>query len=165
MATVPTSKRCRTCREDRPIREFAKAPSNKSGVKNQCRTCDADYHERWRTANKAYERERVAAAHRSDPARKMLSGAKRRAASKGLPFSLKYEDIHIPELCPVLGIRLFVGDGEAGPNSPSLDRIDNSRGYTKDNVLVVSYRANTLKSSASLAELRSITSFYERLLE
>jgi hypothetical protein len=34
------------------------------------------------------------------------------------------------------------------------DRKDNARGYVKDNVRVISWRANRLKSDATLEELR-----------
>lgn len=41
----------------------------------------------------------------------------------------------------------------AFPNSPSLDRIDNTKGYTPDNIWVISQRANAMKSAASDEEL------------
>lgn len=86
---------------------------------------------------------------------RMLSGAKRRAKVKGFDFNLTLEDIPtIPKFCPVLGIELKVNI-KAGPvdSSPSLDRIDNSRGYVKGNVRVISNRANTLKRDATVEEL------------
>jgi hypothetical protein len=82
--------------------------------------------------------------------------AKRRAKSKDMEFSISFEDIIIPELCPLLGIPLRSGRGKGiGPtdNAPSLDRINQSRGYVKGNVWVISNRANRLKSDASLEEL------------
>ncbi len=54
----------------------------------------------------------------------------------------------------------MLGEGRQGPSSPTIDRIDNTRGYTKDNVLVVSHRANSIKSDATLDELEAIVSFY-----
>lgn len=98
--------------------------------------------------------------HALNPIPNMLSMAKKRAKLAGLPFELSPTDIVIPELCPVLGVPLAVNGGRY---SPSLDRIDNSKGYVRGNVVVVSIRANTIKNDASLDELRRVVRFYEAL--
>lgn len=61
-------------------------------------------------------------------------------------------------MCPVLNIRMEFGGGwsSARRNSPSLDRIDPSLGYTLSNVRWISNRANILKSDASLEEITAI---------
>lgn len=99
--------------------------------------------------------------HQKDPRTSMLADARKRAKKKGLEYSLCKDDIHVPEICPVLGIPLEVGRGLRGHNSPSLDRIDNSRGYLKDNVKVISFRANALKNDASIEELKLIVKYME----
>ena len=99
--------------------------------------------------------------HKLDPRRSMLADAKKRAENKGLDYDLVMEDIVIPEICPVLGIDLFVLGGKRTPNSPSLDRVDNSKGYTKDNVSVISLRANMLKNDAQIWELEAIVKYME----
>jgi wyosine [tRNA(Phe)-imidazoG37] synthetase (radical SAM superfamily) len=83
----------------------------------------------------------------------MVSKAKQRARQKGLPFDLKYTDFEIPECCPLLGIKLEWNTGEPKKFSPSLDRIVPSKGYVKDNVWVISTRANKIKNDASPEEL------------
>ena len=91
---------------------------------------------------------------------KMYRRAKRRARDKGREFTLEKSDIVIPDLCPILGVPLVVHQGSgAWPDSPSLDRIDNSRGYTKDNVWVISQRANQMKGSASAEELKAFAAW------
>lgn len=57
-------------------------------------------------------------------------------------------DIIIPETCPMLGIKLEFGFDKQGGNfnSPSLDRIIPELGYTKGNVMVISKRANMIKT-------------------
>jgi hypothetical protein len=42
-------------------------------------------------------------------------------------------------------------------SSPSLDKIIPSRGYVKGNVMVVSSKANLMKSDASVTELRDFS--------
>ncbi len=48
--------------------------------------------------------------------------------------------------------------------SPSLDRIDSTKGYTKGNIWVISNRANTLKNDATLSELKLLVERLENAL-
>ena len=97
-----------------------------------------------------------------DPRDIMRQNARARAREAGVPFTIGVEDIIIPTHCPILGIPLFSTTGKrgGGDNSPSLDRIEPARGYVPGNVIVISNRANRLKSDASVKELRDIASFY-----
>ena len=101
---------------------------------------------------------------KKDPRRPMLSDARKRAKKKNLEFDLVIEDLTVPDFCPILGIPLFVAGGKRTDNSPSLDRVNNSKGYTRDNVLVISFRANALKNDATLDELKSIVKYMEEHL-
>lgn len=91
--------------------------------------------------------------------RQLLTAAKCRAKKKGLPFDLTIEDIVIPDVCPVLGIPLTKGLTKTSHDSPSVDRIDNTKGYTKDNIKVISHRANFLKGDTSIEELKKILDY------
>lgn len=96
----------------------------------------------------------------------MFYSARTRAHKMGLPFSIKLEDIVIPEFCPLLGIPIFAGKhGEYHPNSASIDRKNPLLGYTRDNIWVISFRANEIKNNASLAELKTLTANLERLMQ
>jgi len=88
----------------------------------------------------------------------ILSRVKSRAKKNEIPFDLTIEDIVIPTECPILGIPLEFNQGRQGyfANSPSVDRIDPKKGYTKGNVRVISARANLLKNDATSAELTLI---------
>ena len=84
--------------------------------------------------------------------------AKERAKRKGLEFNIEVSDIEIPIICPILGIPIYKIGTEnkpagPGPNSASLDRIDNSKGYIKGNVKIISHKANTMKHNATPLEL------------
>lgn len=85
---------------------------------------------------------------------KIIMKAKERAIKAGLEFNLSADDIVLPERCPYLGIVLThdLGKGQLFSNS-SLDRIDSSKGYTKENVQVISRLANTMKSNSTEEQL------------
>ncbi len=91
----------------------------------------------------------------------VLKAAIYRAKSKNLDFTIDLSDIIIPNLCPVLGIPVRKSStGRLDDNSPSLDRVDNTKGYIKGNVIVISNRANRLKGDATPEELYKIAKFY-----
>jgi len=94
----------------------------------------------------------------------MWLGAQDSARKRNLPFKLKISDINIPARCPLLGIRLFHGTQRRTENSPSLDRFDNSKGYTPENVWVISRRANRIKNDATFAEFEKLYKHWRRAL-
>ena len=108
-------------------------------------------------------RERITshgASRQGDPrykAYKMFHNAMRRAKENNQIFQITFEDVHIPERCPILNIELKAGEGHVQPNSPTLDKIIPEKGYVKGNVWVISHKANLLKSDATIEELESIT--------
>lgn len=128
-----------------------------------------EYYKEWRSKNmekiKTYIEDKYKdyAEHSANyrikhPERVICSMAKRRAKEKGLEFNIDNTDIDIPILCPILGIpivKIYTKGKSTGPtsNSPSLDRIDNTKGYIKGNVRVISHKANTMKHNASPIEL------------
>lgn len=92
---------------------------------------------------------------------KMLQRAKTRAALLNKEFNLEPEDIIIPEYCPILGLKLEVSSTQGGnESSPSLDRIDSSKGYIKGNIQVISRQANIMKNSADSDTLKKFAKYY-----
>lgn len=83
----------------------------------------------------------------------LLDGAKRRAKYKNIELNIDVFDIKIPDFCPLLNIPIYKKGGKITDNSPSLDRIDPKRGYVKNNVWVISYKANSVKNNCLLQEL------------
>lgn len=94
----------------------------------------------------------------------LLTDAKKRAKQSGVPFDIVIDDLlPIPEICPVFAIRLEYGTkGKYSPNSPSIDRVNPTKGYIKGNVWIISKRANTIKSDATPLELRQVADAIER---
>ena len=153
--------KCYSCNELLPVSSFYKYnKKSRSGRKDIfgnsfCSTCKS-------CGIKTYTSK--------SPEAKLLQSAKKRAKDKGFYFGITLEDIEIPEYCPVLGVKLkgTVGQGtQAGgsiPNSPTLDRLDNSEGYTPENIRVISHRANTVKSNSTLEELEAVIEYMRREL-
>lgn len=84
------------------------------------------------------------------PEWRMHQRAKFRAKETGREFTIDISDIIIPSHCPILGIPLEIQTKSGGTiNSPSLDRIDSSKGYIKENIQVVSRLANQMKANAN----------------
>lgn len=90
--------------------------------------------------------------------RSLLSLAATRAKERGIPFSITAADLTPVTHCPLLGILLdFAKKGRgAAANSPSIDRIDPTKGYVPGNVWVISSKANRMKSDATLSELEML---------
>lgn len=76
------------------------------------------------------------------------------AASRGLECSIDAGDITWVDSCPILGIPLTRNACGYADNCASVDRIDNSKGYIKGNVWVISHKANMMKGAATIDELR-----------
>ena len=78
---------------------------------------------------------------------------KHRSKAKQIPFNLTLDDLELPTECPILGISLKFNKNGAFDDSYSIDRIDNTKGYTKGNVQIISLLANLLKSKGTLDQL------------
>lgn len=88
------------------------------------------------------------------------------AKKRNIPFDLTMVDLNnlsFPITCPVLGIKLEWNTGSAKDSSYSIDRIDSDLGYTIDNIVVISNRANTLKRDATLKELQLLSEYYTHI--
>lgn len=88
-----------------------------------------------------------------------LGGAKERAAKAGLPFELDkdYVSAIIPDVCPVFGTPfLFIGGKRLRPDSPTIDRLEPSKGYVRGNIAVISAKANAIKSNATADEIQRV---------
>ena len=83
--------------------------------------------------------------------------AKRRAATMGIEFTITVNNLVIPDVCPLLETPIKIEDFKNYIDSPSLDRKNPHIGYTKENVWVISSRANMLKNNSTIEELELLT--------
>ena len=129
-------------------REWAKRnPEKVAAYRAKWEEAKPDYHDRTRVKRSAHASAYWAANKHKMIPQSLLRAARRRAREKGMECTITLQDIVVPERCPLLDIPLFPGDGMQGPNSPSLDRINNGLGYVPGNVWVISHLANACKGS------------------
>lgn len=103
-------------------------------------------------------------------------GARSRAKKKDIPFNLTKDWIEKKlshGFCPVTGIEFNIKKyakreeyTRVHPHAPSLDQIEPSAGYTKDNVQIVVDQYNKMKSDKSIQETlylaRRIVNHYDK---
>lgn len=92
-------------------------------------------------------------------ARSVVNAARARCLRTGMPFEITLAyvmTLDLPDRCPVFpAVTLDYGPKQhkgGADNAPSLDRIDNRRGYVSGNLRVISKRANRLKGDATPEE-------------
>ena len=100
-----------------------------------------EYNQQWRQRN---------------PIRYLLNQVRYRARKAGYECDLTVDDLEVPEVCPVFGIPLHYTAGGRTKNSYSLDRVDNSKGYVKGNVRVISFWANQMKGDMSIDQVEAL---------
>ncbi len=141
-------KECTKCGEVKALDEFSNKKDGKNGKRANCKLCVAI---NLKTYKSKY------------PKRYLLNAAKGRAKKNGIPFDLTEEDIEIPKICPIFKKPFVYTIGGRHDFTPSLDRVDNTKGYVKENVIVISWKANDLKSNATIKELIMLANFYKDL--
>jgi len=144
-------KRCSSCGTKKRTAEFNRAAGRKDGLDRQCKACRAAY-------RSSLEGRAVA----------LLKDARRRAAAKGVRFSLTRSWV-IERLqkwtCEATGWLFVIQSGRGHhPFAPSIDRINPARGYTSANCRVVISAVNTMKGTLRVniaAALSPIQAFWE----
>lgn len=98
----------------------------------------------------------------------MIRNSKWSAKRRNHEFNLTIDDIQLPEYCPLLGIKLYYNFEKRTHfnsfNHASLDRIDNSKGYIKGNVIVISRLANAMKNEANFEQLLTFSDNIKQLI-
>lgn len=101
---------------------------------------------------------------RRDPEiRQIYNRLKQSAKRRNIEFNLticELNNLTFPITCPILGIPLKFNRNRLQDNSYSIDRINSTKGYCIDNIVVISWKANRLKNNASIKELQQISEFY-----
>jgi hypothetical protein len=176
------TKVCTQCGKEKELSEYYIIVNKKKGtqyIKSECKKCSNARSVRNNKKYRAEDKDRINAMRRKYymkrmqndlvrervnngqisrypryTAKRLFRNAQIRAEKNNLPFTITLDDIVIPEYCPILNIKIKQGVKGNYECSPSLDRIDNTRGYVRGNIAVISSKANTMKNSATLEQLR-----------
>lgn len=119
---------------------------------------------KWNEKNKLRLAELARSYRRAYPADRILKASKQSAKKKGLEHSIMVADLlPLPEFCPVFGFKLDYNLSKFGETSPSIDRINNEKGYVKGNIVIVSWKANALKKNGTIQDFQRLIDFYKGL--
>ena len=97
----------------------------------------------------------------------MIRNVKFSAKRRNIDFNLNFTEFDLPEYCPILNLKLqFIKEGGSGNdmNHATIDRIDNSKGYVKGNVIVISRLANVMKNEANFEQLETFSKNINKLI-
>lgn len=132
---------CKSCGKDKPEITFSQHRGCVSGYDtSRCKDCKKSA---WDWQQVSYEK-------------RMLHRTKARAKRRGIEYDLSLEDIIFPSHCPVFNQPFIYGDPDW---TFSIDRKDNSKGYVKDNIMIISNKANRLKNNASLKDFEMLINY------
>jgi hypothetical protein len=148
-------KKCSICKETKELSEFwirtwkTKNGEKKEGLRADCKSCAGSNHKKNYTAQ----------LQNGDPwklAGELLNRMRDRTKKHGYSEPVDFTKEEVVEIitngkCAITGFPFRLGttgtNKEKNPFNPSPDRIDNSKGYSKDNVQWVVFIYNTMRNS------------------
>lgn len=143
---------CTKCGNTKPEAEFSTSPRAKSGRDTRCRDCRRSYATDYNNRHEVKDRLRVRLARLRAEGPKitlqtsLLRALKRRPTERPANISdLMAMWLAQDGRCAVSGLPMTWYRGKALPTSVSIDRIDNARGYSRDNVRLICYAINTFR--------------------
>jgi hypothetical protein len=159
-------KLCSKCKQLLDVALFSIDKYQKSGYRTACKECSALEFKNYKLKNSSSyfkrlvkSKQKRAATKENNPiqawSHTAYHNAKARAKKLGISFDLTKERLvtNAPTHCPLLGIELIYNAETSVPNCASIDRVDSLKGYTQDNCKIISFKANRIKSNATLEEI------------
>lgn len=173
LALVSSCKECSMCKQLLPFSSFTKNKANKKdGLQYNCRVCDTKRQQKRRVVKKAemqsYSREyRIKNKNNFEfRLQGLLNASRARAKEKNRENTLVMQDLKelfpVDGKCPVFGFDLEWNGNGFRETSPSIDRIDSSKGYTKDNIQIISWKANRIKGYATVEDLETVIAYLKQ---
>lgn len=158
---------CKRCGETKDIEQFSRHGGKHTGHRHVCRKCKRGFASAWRKqdyeANPDKYRDRGILQYRETPRvtlRHALFNAVRRRPNADSVTLAQLMEMFFRQngKCALSGIPMTwaSGQGRPMPTSISLDRIDQKRDYTHDNVRLVCNAINNFRGTMSDDELRAM---------
>ena len=149
---------CNKCKKWKPKSKFnidnSSLHQNRGGLCNECKDCQRERY--YRERQRLFENDDAALRYKLQQA---LKGTRRRSKEKNI-----YNDLTLDYLmylwerqsgkCALTGVQMTYKFYEGRVNTNlSVDRIDSTKGYSKDNVQLVCMAANQMKNDLQMDEL------------
>lgn len=171
-------KTCSKCKKEKELNDFYNHKNSKDGKSNQCKICmtehrnkpnvrkyNKEYMQKLRETNPEKAKETKRKSYRRNIKSRLLYQCKSRAKTRNIEFDLTIDDIVIPKKCPLLNKEFEHGKKGDYQYTYSIDRVDNSKGYVKGNIQIISMKANSMKNNATEDELitfaKNILKYYK----
>jgi hypothetical protein len=140
---------CTTCGTTKPLSEFTANKSKPTGYMTYCKQCNSSRNKRYRQETATVER----------ACKRVYSYLTRRVREKNLDLDfgvdyLMYLFHKQNGLCVYTGDALSLQSGMS--TTLSVDRIDSSKGYIKENVCLVTWQVNNCKQDLSVDNFRML---------
>lgn len=149
-------KRCTICDINKPKSDYGKSKHGRDGLESECRLCHNARQRKYYTEDRENRCAKRRAIGRqftaSRPLYWILRNARSRAKARGLAFDISDGDFVIPDRCECCNEKI----AKHTRHCPSLDRIDNTMGYTLDNTWIICRPCNSRKNDATPAQLMQI---------
>lgn len=184
-------RKCKVCGVEKDIDLFVLDKRCKNGHTNVCKECQNKYIREYKRGNEDYLTKRrehydkiyreqhnrgITKSRQKNPlkfkCRMLKNSMKQRSRRKGFEFDEDYftterlmEFISKSPYCQCCGKKLDLGykeDWHFNDDSPSMDRVDSSKGYIKGNVALLCWGCNRRKQDSTPETLRIIADFIDK---
>jgi hypothetical protein len=175
-----SEKSCSKCNVIKDVTQFYRNTDSKDGLRSWCKSCCHQQTKKYRTEHpdivkqqdtlhsRQYRARQMVENPKLCKARDMIYNARRRAREKNIEFSITLDNLpwQTQDYCRAFPwVKLIWNNPKWQDDSPSLDRIDNSRGYVPGNVEIISLRANKKKSDSTFEEIHALHEYVTTIRE
>lgn len=177
---------CKKCKEEKPITEFTLNRRSKTSYEPYCKPCRKEhlrlYQIKYRKELKEKRKEKYEAnakkyrkavkiyadeLRKNNPAkwrtRKFFERNKNNTDCSKEYIENLFLTINNCQCCGKKMDLRYLGNGERNDNAPSIDRVDSSKGYLKDNIGVICWKCNYRKTDLSLTDLQNLINYVQKM--